>query len=156
VGSVRDRPSRSTDQTRSMSNLLELTALIMESSPGRLSLPFAPLIPASSKIRTTLIAPLKLVSVDRECATRRKAEATFSGMAAFWVERRETFRYICGMRRVICFILYLGMIFVGSAIFGLFLISGGRGIIFISGGFLAAFGAYLMWIDFLAPNTEHL
>jgi hypothetical protein len=60
------------------------------------------------------------------------------------------------MRRVICFLLYLIMILVGAAVFGLFLISGGRGVVFVSGGFLAAFGAYLMWIDFLSPNTEHL
>jgi hypothetical protein len=60
------------------------------------------------------------------------------------------------MRRIICFILYVGMILVGSVVFGLFLLNGGRGVIFVAGGFLAAFGAYLMWIDFLSPNTEHL
>jgi hypothetical protein len=60
------------------------------------------------------------------------------------------------MRRLICFLLYLSMILVGSIVFGLFIMSGGRGIIFVAGGFLAAFGAYLMWIDFLSPNTEHL
>jgi len=60
------------------------------------------------------------------------------------------------MRRAICFILYLAMILIGCAVLGHFLINGGRGVIFVSGGFLAAFGAYLMWIDFLSPNTEHL
>jgi hypothetical protein len=38
----------STDQAATMSNLFELTAFIIESSPGRLSLPLAPLMPVSS------------------------------------------------------------------------------------------------------------
>ena len=46
--SVSDRPNRSTDQAATMSNLFALTALIIESSPGRLSLPLAPEMPASS------------------------------------------------------------------------------------------------------------
>jgi len=37
-----DRPSRSTDHDATMSNSLAFTAFIMASSPGRLSLPFAP------------------------------------------------------------------------------------------------------------------
>ena len=32
--------------------------------------------------------------------------------------------------------------------------SGGRGVIFKAGGFLALFGAYLVWMDFLSPNRE--
>jgi hypothetical protein len=48
------------------------------------------------------------------------------------------------------------MILVGSALFLAFLASGGRGVIFVAGGFLAFFGGYLMWIDFFSPNTEHL
>ena len=60
------------------------------------------------------------------------------------------------MRRIVCFVLYLAMVVVGSALFFAFLMSGGRGIIFVAGGFLAAFGMYLIWIDFLSPNTKHL
>jgi hypothetical protein len=60
------------------------------------------------------------------------------------------------MRRIVCLALYLAMVVVGFGLFLAFLMSGGRGIIFIAGGFLAAFGMYLIWIDFLSPNTEHL
>jgi hypothetical protein len=60
------------------------------------------------------------------------------------------------MRRIVCFVLYLAMVIVGSALFIAFLANGGRGIIFIAGGFLAVFGIYLIWIDFLSPNTKHL
>ena len=31
---------------------------------------------------------------------------------------------------------------------------GGRGILFKAGSFLAVFGAYLLWIDFLSSNRE--
>jgi len=60
------------------------------------------------------------------------------------------------MRRIFCFVLYSAMILVGLVLFAAYVLSGGRGIIFVTGGFLAAFGAYLMWTDFLSPNTEHL
>jgi hypothetical protein len=60
------------------------------------------------------------------------------------------------VRRIICFTLYLIMILIGSALFIAFLASGGRGVIFVAGGFLAFFGGYMMWIDFFSPNTEHL
>jgi hypothetical protein len=53
---------------------------------------------------------------------------------------------------MLSFILYAGMILAGAAAFWHFLQSGGRGIVFVAGGFLAAFGAYLMWLDFLSPN----
>jgi hypothetical protein len=56
------------------------------------------------------------------------------------------------MRRIFSFVLYAGMILAGAVAFGHFLQSGGRGVVFVAGGFLAAFGAYLMWIDFLSPN----
>jgi hypothetical protein len=46
--SVSDRPSRSTDHVATMSNSFAFTAFIMASSPGRSSLPLAPLMPASS------------------------------------------------------------------------------------------------------------
>jgi hypothetical protein len=72
------------------------------------------------------------------------------------VERRETSGCVVFMRRLICFLLYLGMILFGLAALGLFLIGGGRGIVSVAGGFLAGLGAHLMWIDFLSPNTRHL
>ncbi len=34
------------------------------------------------------------------------------------------------------------------------LVYGSRGIIFKVGGFLAVFGAYLLWTDFLSPNRD--
>jgi hypothetical protein len=46
--SVSDRPSRSTDHDAIMSNYFAFTAFITASSPGRWSLPLAPLMPASS------------------------------------------------------------------------------------------------------------
>jgi hypothetical protein len=58
------------------------------------------------------------------------------------------------MRRMICFILYVAMILIGSGTVLAFLMNGGRGVIFMAGGFLAAIGAYLMWTDFLSPGTE--
>jgi hypothetical protein len=58
------------------------------------------------------------------------------------------------MRRTIMLVMYLGMIAAGLwCIYGLFEY-GGRGILFRAGGFLALFGAYLLWIDFLSPNRE--
>jgi hypothetical protein len=60
------------------------------------------------------------------------------------------------MRRLICFVLYISMILVGIVLLAGFLINGGRGFIFMSGGFLAFFGCYLLWTDFLSPNTKPL
>ena len=49
------------------------------------------------------------------------------------------------------------MVIVGSALFFAVLMSGGRGgIIFVAGGFLAAFGMYLIWIDFLSQYETPL
>jgi hypothetical protein len=36
------------------------------------------------------------------------------------------------------------------------MVNGGRGVIFKAGGFLALFGLYLVWIDFLSPNRGKL
>ena len=58
------------------------------------------------------------------------------------------------MRRMICFTLYVTMILVGIALLVALFERGGRGIIFMSGGFLALFGGYLLWTDFLAGNKE--
>jgi hypothetical protein len=56
------------------------------------------------------------------------------------------------MRRVICFALYLVMVLVGIGLSVGWLMNGGRNIIFASGGFLAAFGVYLLWTDFVSPK----
>ena len=58
------------------------------------------------------------------------------------------------MRRMICFILYAAMILVGSGTVLAFLVNGSRGVIFMAGGFMATFGAYLMWTDFLSPRAK--
>jgi hypothetical protein len=49
---------------------------------------------------------------------------------------------------------YLLMIALGAWLTYEWLILGSRGIIFKTGGFLAAFGTYLTWIDFLSPNRD--
>lgn len=60
------------------------------------------------------------------------------------------------MRKTVTLAFYLLLIGVGS--WGLYewLVLGGRGVIFKAGGFLALFGAYLVWMDFLSPNRERL
>jgi hypothetical protein len=60
------------------------------------------------------------------------------------------------MRKSITLLFYLAMIGVGT--WGLYewLVLGGRGIAFKAAAFLAFFGVYLVWIDFLSPNRERL
>jgi hypothetical protein len=60
------------------------------------------------------------------------------------------------MRKVILLSVYLAMIAVGLWATYDSIIFGGRGILFRTSGFLALFGAYLLWIDFLSPNREQL
>ena len=60
------------------------------------------------------------------------------------------------MRKAFALIFYLGMIGVGSWAIYDWITFGGRGIIVKAGSFLALFGAYLLWIDFLSPNREKL
>jgi asparagine synthetase B (glutamine-hydrolysing) len=48
IFSTQAKPDPSTDHEATISNSLAFTAFIIESSPGRLSRPLAPLIPASS------------------------------------------------------------------------------------------------------------
>jgi hypothetical protein len=59
-----------------------------------------------------------------------------------------------GPRRAIALLFYFAMIAVGIWCAYEWLVLGGRGIIFRAGGFLAFFGLYLLWIDFLSPNRE--
>jgi hypothetical protein len=60
------------------------------------------------------------------------------------------------MRRAVTLIFYLAMIAVGSWVTYDWVVFGGRGILFKASSFLAVFGAYLLWIDFLSPNRELL
>ena len=60
------------------------------------------------------------------------------------------------MRRVISLVFYLAMIGVGALAVYEWLVLGSRGILFKAGGFLALFGVYLLWIDFLSPNRGKL
>ena len=63
-------------------------------------------------------------------------------------------RIIVPMRKVILLSMYLAMIAVGLWATYDWMVFGGRGILFKASGFLALFGAYLLWIDFLSPNRE--
>ena len=58
------------------------------------------------------------------------------------------------MRKALMLTVYLAMIAAGSWVTYDWVVFGGRGILFRAGGFLAVFGAYLLWIDFLSPNRE--
>ena len=60
------------------------------------------------------------------------------------------------MRRLICLALYLAMVVFGAVLSVGFFTHGGRGVIFVTGGFLVVFGGYLLWNDFLSPNREPL
>jgi len=59
------------------------------------------------------------------------------------------------LRKAISLIFYLAMIVGGLWVTLKWLDSGGRGIALMAGGFLAGFGAYLLWIDLsdLAGNA---
>jgi hypothetical protein len=61
-----------------------------------------------------------------------------------------------GWRKLITLAVYCSMIGVGIVMVASWLMGGARGIIFAAGGFLAAFGAYLLWNDFLSPKRERL
>ncbi len=58
------------------------------------------------------------------------------------------------MRKTITLLFYLVMVCAGGWCAYEWLILGGRGIVFRMGGFLALFGLYLLWIDFLSPNRK--
>ncbi len=61
-----------------------------------------------------------------------------------------------GMRKSLALTFYLAMIAAGSWVTYDWITFGGRGILFKAGSFLAVFGAYLLWIDFLSPSREKL
>ena len=58
------------------------------------------------------------------------------------------------MRKAITLVVYLAMIIGGSWATYEWLVLGGRGIAFKFGAFLAVFGAYLLWTDFLSRDRE--
>jgi branched-subunit amino acid ABC-type transport system permease component len=58
------------------------------------------------------------------------------------------------MRKIILLSMYLAMIAVGLWATYDWMVFGGRGIVFKASGFLALFGAYLLWIDFLSPTES--
>ncbi len=60
------------------------------------------------------------------------------------------------MRKVIMLLFYLAMVGGGSWAVYEWLVLGGRNIVFKAGGFLALFGVYLIWMDFLSPSREQL
>ena len=60
------------------------------------------------------------------------------------------------MRKIVTLTLYLLMIGLGTWAIYDWLVLGGRNILFRAGGFLALFGAYLLWTDFLSPKREKL
>jgi hypothetical protein len=60
------------------------------------------------------------------------------------------------VRKAVLLAFYLGLIAAGAWITYDWVVFGGRGLLFRSGGFLALFGAYLLWNDFLSPNREKL
>lgn len=60
------------------------------------------------------------------------------------------------MRNVVVLAFYLSLVVLGSWAVYEWLVLGGRGIIFKAGGFLAVFGLYLIWLDFLSPDREPL
>jgi hypothetical protein len=62
----------------------------------------------------------------------------------------------CCMRRVALLTVYIAMVLLGTTLSIEFLVHGGRIIVFTVGGFLAVFGCYLLWIEFLSPNRERL
>ena len=57
-------------------------------------------------------------------------------------------------RKALSLAFYLAPIGIGCWGVYEWLVLGGRGVIFKAGGFLALFGAYLVWMDFLSPNRE--
>jgi hypothetical protein len=55
-----------------------------------------------------------------------------------------------------CLLLYVAMIVAGATILIDFVGLGGHSLLRYpkAGGFFFAFGAYLLWVDFLSPNRD--
>ncbi len=58
------------------------------------------------------------------------------------------------MRRALSLIFYFAIICVGAWAGYEWLVLGSKGIIVKAGGFLAGFGLYLIWTDFISPQRE--
>jgi hypothetical protein len=59
------------------------------------------------------------------------------------------------MRKIVMLTFYLALVAVGSwFVYDWITYGGHRGFLFRSGGFLALFGLYLIWMDFLSPDRE--
>jgi hypothetical protein len=48
------------------------------------------------------------------------------------------------------------MVIIGTPMALAWVLFGGRGLIFIAGGFIALFGGYMLWTDFLNPRRQRL
>lgn len=60
------------------------------------------------------------------------------------------------MRKWIALAFYLAMIVLGGWCTYEWLVLGGRGIMFKAGAFVAVFGIYLLYSDFISPSREPL
>ncbi len=60
------------------------------------------------------------------------------------------------IRRLLSLLFYLLMIGIGCYATYYWLVLGGSSLVFKAGGFLALFGIYLLWIDFLSPTRQRL
>ena len=58
------------------------------------------------------------------------------------------------MRRTILLVFYLLMIGLGAWAAYEWLVLGSKNIVLRAGCFLAAFGLYLLWLDFVSPSRE--
>ena len=58
------------------------------------------------------------------------------------------------MRKTVTLVLYLAMTVGGSWTVYESLVAGAKGVALEAGAFLALFGAYLLWTDFLSPRRE--
>jgi hypothetical protein len=56
------------------------------------------------------------------------------------------------MRKALVLMIYFAMTGVGCWAAYEWIVLGGRGILFRAGGFLAVFGAYLVWQDFFSAE----
>ncbi|MEH2474508.1 hypothetical protein V1281_004309 [Nitrobacteraceae bacterium AZCC 2161] len=60
------------------------------------------------------------------------------------------------MRKWVALGFYMALIIGGGWCTYEWLINGGRGIMFKAGAFVAVFGLYLLWADFISSNREPL
>jgi hypothetical protein len=90
------------------------------------------------------------------CVLNRAATADMASLQHTAIAVSSPRQHTDDMRRAFTLIFYLSMIGVGAWCAYEWLVLGGRGVVFKAGGFLALFGLYLLWIDFLPPNRGRL